>query len=171
MSCSKFQKNLSAYIDGELDLRSKEELEKHLMICHNCQREKDRISEVIELVKSSADIDVPDGLWGRVQEKLVEIPAHSHFALFKWASIPAGAVIFAILLYFFSTTFFFNSLKTSPMPIDICLQEHLLLYSEQIIPTYVSSDLLNTEAQKTSVNSQSGNPEIDLLLEVYYENN
>lgn len=171
MRCSKFQKNLSAYIDNELDLQKKEELERHLMKCSDCQKEKEKISEIVEFVKSSAYPDVPNGLWERIQENLSEAPVHSHFMVFKWASIPVGAAVFAILLYFFSSTIFFNNAKTSPMPIEICLQEHLLFYSEQILPTYISSDLLSTEASKTSVNTKSENSEIDMLLEVYYENN
>ena len=171
MRCSKFQKNLSAYIDNELDVKKKEELEKHLIKCSDCQKEKERISEVVEFVKNSAYPDIPDGLWERIQENLVEAPVHSGFTVFKWASIPVGAAVFAILLYFFGTTFLPHNLKTSPMPIEICLQEHLLFYSEQMLPTYVSSDLISTEASKTSVNTKSENSEIDMLLEVYYENN
>ncbi len=171
MRCSKFQKNLSAYIDGELDLQEKEELERHLIKCSYCQKEKEKLSEVVEFVKNSTYPDVPVDLWGRIQEKLDVAEVHSHSMVFKWVPIPVGVAVFAILLYFFGATFFFNSSKTSPMPIEICLQEHLLFSSEQMLPTYISSDLVSEETKETSVKTHSENSEIDMLLEVYYENN
>ncbi|MGQ9609310.1 MAG: anti-sigma factor family protein [bacterium] len=171
MHCSKFQKNLSAYLDGELDLQKKEELEKHLIKCSECRKEKEKISEVVEFVKNSTYPDIPVDLWERIQEKLEKAPVYSHFMVFKWVSIPVGAAVFAILLYLLGVTFFFNNPKISPMPIEICLQEHLLFSSEQILPTYISPDLLSTETKETSIDTHLGNSEIDMLLEVYYENN
>jgi len=57
MQCTEIKKNLSAYLDHELDLKSAKEIEAHLGSCPGCLQESQQMSRAWELLESARDIE------------------------------------------------------------------------------------------------------------------
>lgn len=73
MSCTAFQDELSAYLDGELDDASVPKVDEHLGRCQPCRDLKDNYKRVTALVVSSSEnIEVPD-IWSAMQDKLPSV--------------------------------------------------------------------------------------------------
>ena len=53
MKCSEFLDELTNYLDGVLDARTKTELEDHLAWCHNCYVVCDTTKKTIEIYRDS----------------------------------------------------------------------------------------------------------------------
>ncbi len=53
MKCSDFLQELTNYLDGVLDARTKAELEDHLAWCHNCYVVCDTTKKTIEIYRDS----------------------------------------------------------------------------------------------------------------------
>ncbi len=54
MKCAEFLQELTNYLDGVLDDRTKAELEDHLAWCHNCYVVCDTTKKTIEIYRDSA---------------------------------------------------------------------------------------------------------------------
>jgi hypothetical protein len=54
---------LSGYIDGELNVEEKSELEKHLQSCEECRKELDIFRRLKEVTGAMKYADVPDYVW------------------------------------------------------------------------------------------------------------
>ncbi len=80
MKCEKVQKNLSAYVDGEVCSRLRQRMEKHLAGCAMCAAERDAIEKVAAAAKSSvrawaSDKEAPRDLRAEVMDRLEQSPA------------------------------------------------------------------------------------------------
>ena len=53
MKCSEFLQELTNYLDGVIDDRTKSELEDHLSWCHNCYVVCDTTKKTIEIYRDS----------------------------------------------------------------------------------------------------------------------
>ena len=53
MKCSEFLQELTNYLDGVIDERTKSELEDHLAWCHNCYVVCDTTKKTIEIYRDS----------------------------------------------------------------------------------------------------------------------
>ena len=59
MKCSEFLQELTNYLDGVIDDRTKAELEDHLAWCHNCYVVCDTTKKTIEIYRDSATVRTP----------------------------------------------------------------------------------------------------------------
>ena len=59
MKCSEFLQELTNYLDGALDARTKAELEDHLSWCHNCYVVCDNTKKTIEIYRDSELYELP----------------------------------------------------------------------------------------------------------------
>jgi predicted anti-sigma-YlaC factor YlaD len=59
----KYRIMLSGYIDGELNVEEKSELEKHLQSCEECRKELDVFRRLKEVTGAMKYADVPDYVW------------------------------------------------------------------------------------------------------------
>ncbi len=80
MKCEKVQKNLSAYIDGEVSSRLRQRMVMHLARCPRCAAERDAIQKVAAAAKSSVrawafDRESPQDLRAGVMHRLQQSPA------------------------------------------------------------------------------------------------
>ena len=66
MKCSEFLQELTNYLDGVLDDRTKAELEDHLAWCHNCYVVCDTTKKTIEIYRDSELYELPDDLRNRL---------------------------------------------------------------------------------------------------------
>jgi anti-sigma factor RsiW len=70
MSCTAFQDEISAYIDGELDEGIKTEVGNHLVECPPCREIKDNVKRLSSLViESTEKCQIPD-IWSALSDKL-----------------------------------------------------------------------------------------------------
>ncbi|MGB9235412.1 MAG: zf-HC2 domain-containing protein [Terriglobales bacterium] len=71
MKCTEFLNELTNYLDGALDDRTKSELEDHLAWCHNCYVVCDTTRKTIEIYRNSELYELPDDLRGRLQSAIM----------------------------------------------------------------------------------------------------
>lgn len=69
--CQEYLKQLSDYIDGELDPRLRAKLEEHLIGCSNCTVVVDTLKRTIELYQNEAgDEELPQAVKSRLYSRL-----------------------------------------------------------------------------------------------------
>ena len=71
MKCTEFLKELTNYLDGALDERTKSDLEDHLAWCHNCYVVCDTTRKTIEIYRDSALYELPDDLRTRLRSAIM----------------------------------------------------------------------------------------------------
>jgi anti-sigma factor RsiW len=72
VKCSEFLNELTGYLDGALDDRTKSELEDHLAWCHNCYVVCDTTRKTIEIYRNSELYELPDDLRGRLRSAIMQ---------------------------------------------------------------------------------------------------
>lgn len=72
MNCKGVIRELSNYIDGELDPAIKAELERHLEHCEDCTMILDQTKKSIEILCDSEPIPLPSDLHARLHSALRE---------------------------------------------------------------------------------------------------
>ena len=70
MDCNKTIKDLSSYLDGELDAALKHALESHLTYCNHCHAVYDSTKKTIELYCDGKLFALPDEVRTRLHEAL-----------------------------------------------------------------------------------------------------
>jgi anti-sigma factor RsiW len=79
LTCNGVIRELSNYIDGELDAAVKQELERHLSHCVDCTMVLDQTKKSIEILCDSEPIPLPKDLSSRLhtvlREKLSKKPS------------------------------------------------------------------------------------------------
>lgn len=71
MNCSDFLKELTDYLDGAIDTRTKTELDEHLAWCHNCFVICNTTKMTIEIYRDSQLYELPDDLRSRLRSAIV----------------------------------------------------------------------------------------------------
>ena len=71
MKCSEFLQELTGYLDGALDDRTKAELEDHLAWCHNCYVVCDTTKKTIEIYRDSQLYSLPETLRDKLRSAIV----------------------------------------------------------------------------------------------------
>ena len=71
MKCSEFLQELTNYLDGVLDARTKAELEDHLAWCHNCYVVCDTTKKTIEIYRDSQLYPLPEDLRTRLRSAIM----------------------------------------------------------------------------------------------------
>ena len=71
MTCSDFLKELTDYLDGVLDERTKAELDEHLAWCHDCFVICNTTKKTIEIYRDSEIYELPDDLRTRLRTAIM----------------------------------------------------------------------------------------------------
>ncbi len=71
MKCSEFLNELTNYLDGALDDRTKSELDDHLAWCHTCYVVCDTTRKTIEIYRDSELYELPDDLRVRLRSAIM----------------------------------------------------------------------------------------------------
>ena len=66
MKCSEFLQELTNYLDGVIDDRTKSELEDHLSWCHNCYVVCDTTKKTIQVYKGMESCTIPEDVHSRL---------------------------------------------------------------------------------------------------------
>jgi anti-sigma factor RsiW len=72
VNCSDFLKELTDYLDGALDERTKAELDEHLAWCHNCFVICNTTQKTIEIYRDSELYELPDHLRTRLRSAIMQ---------------------------------------------------------------------------------------------------
>lgn len=173
LRCTSFRKNLSAFLDDELNSQKRSQMEQHISKCADCRREAEKLREMIGLIEASPRPEVPVQAWAGTLRKIEtysEKPARAWgFKAPRWGVIPAGAVVFALLLYFLGVQFFYGD-EIGPISVTVCLQEHELSYSQQALSPDFLSGLTTVQTEGGAETAETAEPmsELDMLVEVHY---
>jgi len=71
VKCSEFLQELTNYLDGVMDDRTKTELEDHLAWCHNCYVVCDTTKKTIEIYRDNELYELPEGHRGRLHDAIM----------------------------------------------------------------------------------------------------
>jgi anti-sigma factor RsiW len=71
VKCADFLSELTNYLDGAIDARTKAELEDHLAWCHNCYVVCDTTKKTIEIYRDSQLYELPEDLRTRLRTAIV----------------------------------------------------------------------------------------------------
>ncbi|EMT38686.1 anti-sigma factor, TIGR02949 family [Thermoanaerobacter thermohydrosulfuricus] len=154
MDCKKALQLIPRYIDGELDVAQKEELEKHIESCESCRKEYQLEKNIIESLKNMPPLELPEDFNKKIHEKLVyqkNILEKKKERLKKTLTVAVIAASFILMTVFIANIFSNKSLRIeSNAPLDN-------------IKTAQSADLskkegANNEAKIFSLTGQRGLP-------------
>ncbi len=71
MNCKEFLKELTDYLDGVIDARTRSELEDHLTWCHDCYVVCNTTKMTIEIYRDSEVYELPTDLRSRLQSAIM----------------------------------------------------------------------------------------------------
>lgn len=71
MKCNDFLKELNEYLDGEIDVQLKTELEEHLQWCHDCFVVCNTTRKTIEIYKDNDVYPLPEPIRERLHQAIV----------------------------------------------------------------------------------------------------
>jgi anti-sigma factor RsiW len=71
VKCSEFLQELTSYLDGVLDEKTKAELENHLRFCRNCYVVCDTTKKTIEIYRDSQLYELPEDLRSRLRSAIM----------------------------------------------------------------------------------------------------
>lgn len=177
LKCSSVCKDLSAFLDDELNPRRRRQVELHISECENCRREAEKLREMIGFVGSISHPEVPIQLWKGTRQKLEAASEQSTrrriFGIPKWSFIPAGAAVSLALLYLLAGQLFFPGYGTEAIPVDVYVEEYTLSSSEQVLSPDPLPGLTIAQTERAIQDTQSDLPmsELEMLMEVHYGTN
>jgi anti-sigma factor (TIGR02949 family) len=70
LNCRGVIRELSDYLDGELDARAREELERHLANCTDCRLVVDTTRKTIQIFCNSEPVPLPEDVRARLHKAL-----------------------------------------------------------------------------------------------------
>ncbi len=70
MNCEGVIREISNYIDGELDLSAKQELESHLEHCEECKMVVDQTKLTVDVFCDSQPVELPEDVKSRLHDAL-----------------------------------------------------------------------------------------------------
>jgi len=70
LNCKNVIREISSYIDGELDLAIKRELERHLEDCEECKMVVDQTKLTVDIFCDSEPVELPVEIQSRLHEAL-----------------------------------------------------------------------------------------------------
>ena len=72
MKCTEFLQELTNYLDGALDARTKNELEEHLTWCHDCYVVCDTTKKTIEIYRDAEKVEISEDLLTRLRVAIMD---------------------------------------------------------------------------------------------------
>jgi len=99
MNCDEVQQLLEAYLDGELTLSDRRDIDLHISECKSCLRQFENLQKLQIQIRSVQYQPLPAALKGSIENSLRDItgePARRS-ELFRWISIGGGSMITGVL--------------------------------------------------------------------------
>lgn len=105
MRCKEVRRLLSSYIDGEISIEKKQEIEEHLSYCFDCKRELILLEKIIKEIHTIPEIspseDFSEKVWRKyiLKENTTSSINVKRFLLFLGAAVIFIGIIFVIHNY------------------------------------------------------------------------
>jgi anti-sigma factor RsiW len=101
ISCEEVWRDISDYIDGDLDPVQRAALEQHFAECRHCAAVLDGTRNVIGLYRDQRVLAPPDGFHERLYQRLGETTKTSRRFFLAWtltaaAAVPLGLAVFSV---------------------------------------------------------------------------
>lgn len=171
MKCSTVRKNLSAFLDNELDIRTQKQVDEHLSECADCQYELEKLREIVYKFRLLTVPEVSQLQWDNTRRKLMSNIDNLPHKI-RWFRLPVFIPVsaFVMLLIVFSVFITYNGKESSPISVDTYYQEYAILTSVQKVPPDIFLDFAITDEMQTisDSNSNEDKSDIDKLLEAHY---
>ena len=174
MKCSAFRRNLSAFLDHELNDREEQQMKEHLSQCEACRRETEQMRMMVSIVADTPRPQLPPRLWEETRQRLETVtPQRAFPAISRWSFIPVAAAILILVLYLAGSHFALLGSGSEAPSIALYLQEHTLSQSEDVLaPNPVSElTLARMEQPVGGTEASESVPDLELLMEVHYGTN
>jgi len=175
LRCLEVCKSLSAFLDNQLDVERYKQIEKHISECQDCSQKKIELQKITGQMANISIPSVSDQKWLETRNQLFSridnIPLKArHFRFPKWVYIPIGAFALILFVYTGMSIFYLGDQQTNYISVDVCLQEHSALYSEQIFPTGILPEfaITGTEQAIQDEKTKDGSSDLDVLMETHY---
>jgi predicted anti-sigma-YlaC factor YlaD len=132
MNCEKAKRNLSAYLDSELDGSQMIAIQYHLRECETCQREFDSYrqlkSDLGRLKAVAPDTDLLLRLKATIAEQPEPVVAapQKQFAWGRWAMAAAACAGLAMAVMFQRGTVPASSGKLKNPPAELVMEDHMV---------------------------------------------
>jgi len=78
VKCKDFLKELNEYLDGNIDVQLKTELEEHLQWCHNCFVVCNTTRKTIEIYRDNDVYPLPENIRDRLHDAIVSKCKQKH---------------------------------------------------------------------------------------------
>jgi len=100
MRCRNVQKKLSAYQDSELKPREHEEVSNHLLICHSCRKQYEKLEGVWQTIGELREIRPDPWFYPQLVKKIKEPREGGSIPRLQWAFrlLPAPAIASILLV-------------------------------------------------------------------------
>jgi len=102
MRCGEAKRLLNRYVDGELDLRAREELDRHILSCPACEAELSDLRRMSEVFVPAREQGLSWSLWPRFDAKLArELAPRRYMMQLEGLArhlVPVAAVLLAIVV-------------------------------------------------------------------------
>lgn len=104
MSCEEARRDLSDYIDEELDPSTRHAFEAHVQSCPRCTSLLEATRNLIRLYRDERIFPMPEGMSERIEKRIREEMAPSRRAFLAWtltaaATVPLGLALFSVRSY------------------------------------------------------------------------
>ena len=109
MFCRKVRKNLSAFVQGELEPRTENLVRLHLKECRSCSDELQVIQDGIRVADHLKVIAAPDELWKSIEEKIQKQKAQIEMAprrrlVLRFALALVTIIVISLILWLWNRT-------------------------------------------------------------------
>jgi|GEM_PF-1306546 len=185
MRCRDVRKKLSEFLDGELDERTRDEVQRHLAICGECSREYDEMIEAVSLVRNLPKLDPPEDMWSALKMELERVGRSkvTWGERLKGLMTPPLArhpVLASLILLIVAGTFvmmgwWMLTRSASDIPeiqlLSLYVQEHARYYSRQILPSdpFLGSEIVRELKTPAKVRGTGSSYELQTYISLYYE--
>ena len=72
ISCLEVWREISNYVDGDIDAALRTRMEAHFKVCAHCKAVVDGTRNVVKLVADGVEYDLPNGFSQRLYNKIVD---------------------------------------------------------------------------------------------------
>jgi hypothetical protein len=167
MKHKQIQTQLSAYLDDQLSRQELKQVETHLRTCNECA---EILSDLSRNARWMVDLrqPAPLGIWEGIHTQIAtesqdERKRDWYRSIFR--PIPVGAMALATCLLL-ALVYLRPSPQPVENPLDIYLTAHTE-YTDNLLPSDFSLDLLATEEEPDSLFSDDTNTSLDAYLDAY----
>jgi hypothetical protein len=93
VSCEEVQRQVSNYLDGEVEPALRAAMEEHFRLCKKCAAVRDGMRNVVELYGDERTLEVPSGYSRRLHQKLEVEMARERGSAWGWVVALAAAIL------------------------------------------------------------------------------